>query len=101
MTSGSRRSLEPGARSLRRAARRELIEAEDLLRLVDGRDLAPAVADHARRHLDELPVGLRHLAVREIEVVLEPRSDVAAERERRADHAPAALGDPDHLPLAA
>src|SRR5687768_5531479 len=57
-------------------------EAEQLSRFVDGGGLATHVARQARGALHELAVALRHLAVRQVEVVLEPAADVAAEHER-------------------
>ena len=62
--------------------------------------LAAHVAHHARRHLDELAVRLRHLAAGQVEVVLETHAHVAAEHERRGQHPPLAVADADDLPLA-
>src|SRR2546430_8920823 len=50
-------------------------------------------ARHPHRHLDELAVALRHLAARQIEVILEPAADVAAEHQRRRQHPPLAVAD--------
>ena len=48
--------------------------------LVDGGHLAADVAHHVSGLLDEVAVGARHLAAREVEIVLEPDADVAAKR---------------------
>src|SRR5262245_16749141 len=79
----------------------ELIEPEDLLRLLHRRGRAPDVTAHPRRDLDELAVRFRHLPAREIEIVFEPCADVPTHRERGRDHPPTGLADADDLPLAA
>ena len=51
------------------------------------------------RPRDQLTVRSRHLAVRQVEVVLQPDAHVAAERERRRDERHCAAADADHPPL--
>ena len=50
---------------------------------------------------DQLAVGARHLAVRQVQVVLQAHADRAAERERRADEHPLLARDADHAPVRA
>ncbi len=47
------------------------------------------------------PLELRHLAVRQVQVVLEADADRAAERERRRHQHPLVARDPDHAPVRA
>jgi hypothetical protein len=70
-----------------------------LARLLHRRGPPAHILGHLPRLRDQLAVRSRHLTVRQVEVVLEPRADVAPERERRADEPPLLAGDPDHLPL--
>ena len=45
------------------------------------------------------PLERAHLAVRQVEVVLDPGADVAAEDQRGGEQLPLVAGDADHLPL--
>ena len=65
------------------AVERAAHEAQALARLRDRGRPPPDVLAHAPRARHEVAVGARHLAVREVEVVLEPDAHVAAERQRR------------------
>src|SRR5207244_3499690 len=67
--------------------------------LFDGRRATPDVLGHLPCLRDQLAVRARHVAVRQVEVVLEAGANVAAEREGRADEAPLVARDPDHLPV--
>ena len=55
-------------------------EPAQLLRLVDGGDRAAGHLRHRDGSRDQLAVGLRHLAVRQVEVVLEPDARMTAEQ---------------------
>src|SRR5215218_10231171 len=72
---------------------------EQLARLGDACRTAADVFGHLPRLRDQLAVGLAHLAVRQVEVVLDSGADVAAEHQRGGEQLPLVAGDPDHLPL--
>src|ERR1700710_1408494 len=59
---------------------------------------AADVLGHLPRLGDQVPVGAAHLAVRQVEVVLHPRADVAAQHQRRAQPLPLVAGAADRLP---
>src|SRR6266511_5973075 len=81
------------------ATRDPLRNTQQLTRLGHrGRPAADVLA-HLPRPGDQISVRARHLAVGEVEVVLEARTDVAPERQRGADKPPLVAGDPDHLPV--
>src|SRR5258705_9355818 len=67
--------------------------------LGDTGDAAADVFCHLARLSDQVPVGARHLAVGEIEVVLDPGADVAAQHQGGAEQLPLVARDADHLPL--
>src|SRR4249919_930088 len=72
---------------------------EQLARLGDAGDFAADVFGHLARLADQVAVGARHLAVRQVEVVLDAGADVAAEHQRGAEQLPLVARDADHLPL--
>src|SRR5215203_6777138 len=72
---------------------------EQLARFGDARRAAADVFGHLPRLGDQLAVGLAHLAVRQVEVVLDAGADVATEHQRGGEELPLVAGDPDHLPL--
>src|SRR4051794_16540903 len=76
-----------------------LRDPQQLTRLGDAGGTAADVFGHLPRLGDQLAVGLAHLAVRQVEVVLDPGTDVAAEDQRGGEQLPLVAGDPDHLPL--
>src|SRR6476646_3567116 len=86
LTSLSGRPLTPG-------------DPQELARLGDAGGAAADVFGHLPRLGDQLAVGLAHLAVRQVEVVLDPGTDVAAEHQRGREQLPLVAGDADHLPL--
>src|SRR5437763_11088730 len=55
------------------------LDAQQPACLVDRRRPPPRVLGHLARLRDQLAVRARHLAVREVEVVLEPDADRAAQ----------------------
>src|SRR5680860_1269338 len=74
---------------------------QQLASLGDRGGAAADVLGHLARLGDQLAVGLRHLAARQVEVVLDPGADVAAQHQRRGEQLPLVAGDADHLPLVA
>src|SRR5436190_9104672 len=66
--------------------------------LVDRGWTAPGVLAHLAGLRDQVSVGAGHLAVRQVEVVLEADADRAAEGQRRRDEHPLLARDPDHAP---
>ena len=73
-----------------RACPRARSQPEHPPRLGHRREPPARVRRHPRRPRDQLAVGPRHLAVGQIEVVLEADADVAAERQRRRQQPPTA-----------
>ncbi len=63
------------------------------------RRAAADVFGHLARLADQVAVRAAHRPVRQVEVVLDPGADVAAEHQRRAEQLPLVAGDADHLPL--
>src|ERR1043166_869095 len=59
-----------------------LRDSQQVAGLGDAGGAAADVFGHLPRLGDQLTVGLRHLAVRQVEVVLDPGADVAAEHQR-------------------
>src|SRR3954452_9004692 len=76
-----------------------LRDPQQLPRLGDAGGAAAAVFGHLPRLGDQLAIGLAHLAVRQVEVVLDSGADVAAEDQRGGEELPLVAGDADHLPL--
>ena len=74
-------------------------DPEQLARLLDRRRAPAGVLGHLPGLRDQVPVRARHRAVGEVEVVLEPDADRAAERQRRGDQHPLIAADPDHPPV--
>src|SRR5215207_4476922 len=84
-----------------RASSNELRSSQQLPRLLDGRHPAPRRLHHLARLRDQLAVRAGHLAVREVEVVLQPDPEVASQRQRRGPEPPLLARDPDHSPVVA
>src|SRR4249920_618904 len=63
-------------------------DPQQLASLGHGGSAPTDVLGHLARLGDQLAVGLAHLAVRQVEVVLDPGADVAAEDERGAKQFP-------------
>src|SRR3954454_23074085 len=79
----------PSAPSARRGSRGHLrLEAEHLAGLGYRRGAAADVLGHLPRLGDQVAVGAGHLAVGQVEVVLQAGADVAAEHERGAEQLP-------------
>src|SRR5882724_148836 len=76
-----------------------LRHSQQLAGLGDRGDLAADVFGHLPRLADQIAVGAAHLAVGQVEVVLDPGADVAAEDQGRAEQFPLVAGDADRLPL--
>src|ERR687888_528444 len=64
---------------------------------LSGSSVTPRHTQHLSRLGDQVAVGARHLAVWQVEVVLEPGADVAAQRQRGAEQPPLVARDPDDL----
>src|SRR5256885_8715699 len=90
----------PVAGRARSSVLSNLAERKQGPRFLDGGRLATRVARHARGLHHQVPVGARHLRSPgvEVEVVLQPDADVAAQRERGREHRPLLVGDADHFP---
>src|SRR5512132_1795214 len=73
--------------------------AEQLAGLGDAGGAATKALGDLASLRDQLPVRLRHLPVRQVEVVLQPGAGVATEGKGCADQLPLVAGDADHLPL--
>src|SRR6476469_951065 len=84
-------SLSGGALTLR--------NPQQSARLGDGGGAAADVFGHLPGLADQVAVGAAHLAVRQVEVVLDPGADVATEDERCAKQFPLVARDPNRLPL--
>src|SRR6478609_8701112 len=69
---------------------------EQLASLCDGGGATADVLGHLARLGDRLAIGLRHLAVRQVEVVLDAGPDVAAQHQRGGEQLPLVAGDADH-----
>src|SRR5215475_8977041 len=69
-----------------RPPRRPSADPQDLSRLRGGRHWSPDRFAEGLRAGDELRVGLRILAWRDVDDVLKAGADVAAERQRRGHH---------------
>src|SRR6188474_378745 len=65
-----------------------LRHSKQLARLADAGNLAADVFGHLPRLGDQVAVGAAHLAVWQVEVVLDPGADVAAQHQRRAEQFP-------------
>src|SRR5690242_2286555 len=96
----------PGSRRVRSRTRTSLSGAaltlrypQQLPRLLDAGGAAADVFGHLPRLRDQVAVRPRHLAVRQVEVVLDPGANVAAEHQRGGEQLPLVAGDADHLPL--
>src|SRR4051794_28978203 len=76
-----------------------LRDPQQLARLGDASRTAADVFGHLPRLGNQLAVGLAHVAVWQVEVVLDPGADVAAEDQRGGEQLPLVAGDADHLPL--
>src|SRR6476620_1290343 len=72
---------------------------QQLTSLGYGGRAATDVLGHLPRLGDQVAVGAAHLAVRQIDVVLDPGADVAAQHQRRGQQLPLVAGDADRLPL--
>src|SRR5437899_6106186 len=72
---------------------------QEAARLVHGGRTTAGVLRHLSRLRDQVAVRARHLAVRQIEVVLEPDADRAAQRQCRRDQHPLLARDPDDAPV--
>src|SRR3954468_1188502 len=95
----------PGKSRVRSSTRRPLsgsdtrLHSEQSPGLFDRGGTPAGVLAHLPRLRDQLAVRARHLAVREIEVVLEADSDRAAERERGRNEHPLLARDADDAPV--
>src|SRR5215468_2383244 len=67
--------------------------AQQLARLGDGGGAAADVLGHLASLGDQVAVGAAHLAVRQVEVVLDPGADVAAQHQRGGEQLPLVAGD--------
>src|SRR4051794_23968303 len=76
-----------------------LRHSQQLASLGDAGHPAPDVLGHLARLGDQVAVGTGHLAVRQVEVVLDPGANVAAQDQRGPEQLPLVAGDADYLPL--
>src|SRR6185503_1502000 len=76
-----------------------LRHSQQLAGFGDAGDLAADVFGHLPRLADQVAVGAAHLAVGQVEVVLDPGANVAAEEQRGAKQFPLVARDADRLPL--
>src|SRR5215212_19590 len=74
-------------------------DSQELAGLDDGGGSAADVLCHLARFRDQLAIGLRHLPIRQVEVVLDAGANVAAESQGRAEQLPLVARYPDRLPL--
>src|SRR5437870_3381055 len=65
-----------------------LRDPEQIARLGDAGGTAANVFGHLPRFRDQLAVGLAHLAVRQVEVVLDPCADVSPQYQRGGEQLP-------------
>ena len=75
--------------------------AEQLARLGHGRHAPAHVLHDPPRPRDQVAVRARHLAVGQVEVVLQAHAHVAAQRGRAGHQPPLVAADPDHAPVVA
>src|SRR3954463_584768 len=89
----------PGSRRVRSRTRSPLsgsdtaLDPQQLAGFVDRRRATAGVLAHLPGLRDQVAIRARHLAVRQIEVVLETDPDRAAKRQRRRDEHPLLAGD--------
>src|SRR6476659_3452143 len=74
-------------------------DPQQLASLGDAGGTAADVLGHLARLGDQLAVRLRHLAARQVEVVLDTGANVAAQHQRRTEQLPLVARDADDLPL--
>src|ERR1041384_2273490 len=76
-----------------------LRDPQQLPGLGDAGGTTTDVFGHLPRLADQLAVRPAHLSVRQVEVVLDPGADVAAQHQRGGEQFPLVAGDADPLPL--
>src|SRR3954451_20760216 len=95
----------PGRRRVRSSTRSPLSGSDTRLHskqapgFIARRRTTPGVLTHLPRLGDQVTVRAPHLAVRQVEVVLEPDPDRPAKGQSRGDEHPLLARDPDHAPV--